>query len=89
MDYVVRYGGLTPARALQAATRTNARILGLEGITGSVEPGQAADLVVLRANPLDKFRSFTDPRMVIARGAIIDNPAVERFEQIDARLDSF
>jgi imidazolonepropionase-like amidohydrolase len=89
MDYVVRYGGLTPARALQAATRTNARILGLEGITGSVEPGQAADLVVLRANPLDKFRSFTDPRMVIARGAIIDNPAVERFEQIDAQLDSF
>ena len=65
------------------------RILGLDKITGSVEPGKAADLVVLRANPLENFGSFTDPRMVIARGAIIESPTVERFDQLDAHMDSF
>lgn len=89
MDYVVRYGGLTPARAFHAATQANARILGLEEVTGSVEPGKAADLVVLRANPLDGFRAFADLRMVIARGTIIDRPAVERFDELDAHMDSF
>ena len=89
MDYVVRYGSLTPARAFYAATRTNARILGLDGVTGSVEPGKAADLVVLRANPLDGFRAFTDPKMVIARGVIIESPMVERFDELDAHMDSF
>lgn len=89
MDYVVRYGGLTPAQAFHAATRTNARILGLDKVTGSVEPGKAADMVILRANPLDDFRAFTSPRMVIARGTIIESPVVERFAEIDAHLDSF
>jgi len=89
MDYVVRYGGLTQARAFHAATQANARILGLDRITGSVEPGKAADLVVLHANPLDDFRAFTNPRMVIARGAIVEGPTVGRFDDLDAHMDSF
>ncbi|MFE9560066.1 amidohydrolase family protein [Streptomyces sp. NPDC006487] len=89
MDLVVRYGGLTPARALNAATRTNAKILGLDDVTGSIEPGKAADLVVLGSNPLDGFRAFTDPLMVVARGTIIDRPSVTRYPDVDAHLDSF
>jgi imidazolonepropionase-like amidohydrolase len=88
LDYVVRYGGLSPARAFHAATAANARILGLDEVTGSVEPGKAADLVVLRANPLDDFRALASPVMVIARGTVIDSPAVERFDELDAQLDS-
>lgn len=88
MDYAVRYGGLTPARAFHAATQANAPVLGLDKVTGSAEPGKAADLVILRANPLDDFRVFTSPAMVIARGTIIEHPAVECFDQIDAHLDS-
>jgi imidazolonepropionase-like amidohydrolase len=89
LDYVVRYGGLTPAQALHAATQSNARILGLDDVTGSVKPGKAADLVVLEANPLEGFRAFADPHMVIARGAIIERPHVTRFDEIDAHMDSF
>ena len=89
MDLLVRYGGFTPAQALNAATQTNARILGLDDITGSIENGKDADLVVLDANPIDGFRAFTNLRMVVARGDIIDEPSVTRHAELDARLDSF
>jgi imidazolonepropionase-like amidohydrolase len=88
MDFVVRYGGLTPAQALHAATRSNARILGLDEVTGSVEPGKDADLVVLDGNPLDDFRAFTAPQMVVVRGRIIEHPTVTRFDDVDAALDT-
>ena len=89
MDLLVRYGGLPPAQALNAATQTNARILGLDDITGSIENGKDADLVVLDANPIDGFRAFTNLRMVVARGDMIDEPSVTRHAELDARLDSF
>jgi imidazolonepropionase-like amidohydrolase len=89
MDLLVRYGGLTPAQALNSATRTNAEILGLSDVTGSIEAGKDADLVLLDANPLDGFRAFVNPRMVSARGAVIDNPSVDRYADLDAQLDSF
>jgi imidazolonepropionase-like amidohydrolase len=73
---------------LNAATQTNARILGLDDVTGSVEPGKSADLVVLDANPLDGFRALRDPRMVVVRGAVVDAPSVRRYPELDARLDS-
>jgi imidazolonepropionase-like amidohydrolase len=88
MDVLVRYGGLTPAQALNAATQTNAKILGLDDITGSIETGKDADMVVLDVNPIDGFRAFTNLRMVVARGDIIDNPSVTRYAELDERLDS-
>lgn len=88
MDLLVRYGGLTRAQALNSATRTNAKILGMDEVTGSIEAGKDADLVLLDANPLDGFRAFVNPRMVIARGAVIDKPSVKRYADLDAQLDS-
>jgi imidazolonepropionase-like amidohydrolase len=74
---------------LNAATQTNARILGLDDITGSIETGKDADLVVLDVNPIDGFRAFTNLRMVVARGDIIAEPSVTRHAELDERLDSF
>ena len=88
LDLLVRLGGLTPAQALHTATRANARILGLDDVTGSIDPGKSADLVVLDANPLDGFRAFRDVRMVVARGAVIDRPSVTRYAELDAQLDT-
>ncbi|MET9594196.1 amidohydrolase family protein [Streptomyces sp. NPDC006516] len=87
LDLLVRHGGLTRAEALASATRTNAAILGLNAVTGSVEVGKAADLVVLDANPLDGFRAFIDPVMVVARGKVVDHPTVTRHPELDVQLD--
>lgn len=89
MDYVSRYGGLTPAHALHAATQANARVLGISEITGSIEAGKAADLIVVDENPLDGFRALSAPRHVVVRGELIENPTFTRFPDIDDKLDSF
>ena len=89
LDHLVRFGGLTRAEALQAATQINARILGMEAEIGSVEAGKAADLVLLDENPLDGLRALESPRTVIVRGTLIESPAINRLPEIDAQLDSF
>ena len=43
---MVEYG-MTPEQSLQAATWTAARLMRLDGDSGSIEPGKRADLVVL------------------------------------------
>lgn len=44
--------GLSPAETLEAATRTPARMLGIEKDQGTVEVGKRADLLLLDADPL-------------------------------------
>ena len=88
LDFAVRFGGLTPARALNAATQTNARILGIAAQTGALAPGLSADLVVLDANPLEGFRTLAQPWLVAVKGTLIEHPTVTRFDDLDARLDT-
>jgi imidazolonepropionase-like amidohydrolase len=44
--------GLSPLDAITAATRNGARAIGVDKTRGTIAPGMAADLVVLRADPL-------------------------------------
>ncbi len=48
--------GLTPMQVLVAATGGAARVMKLDQL-GTVQPGKRADLLVLRANPLDDIRN--------------------------------
>ncbi|WKX16418.1 amidohydrolase family protein [Streptomyces sp. NL15-2K] len=67
--------GLTPAEALRAATRDAARSLGLPTI-GTVARGQAADLLVLDADPLHDIRNTRRIHGVVVDGRWI--PPEER-----------
>jgi imidazolonepropionase-like amidohydrolase len=55
--FAVRYG-LPPEAALEAITRTPARLLGLEGRVGTLEAGRDADLLALDGDPLELTTSI-------------------------------
>ena len=44
-------GGMTPAAALEATTRSAARLLGVDDTLGTIEAGKTADLVVVSGDP--------------------------------------
>jgi imidazolonepropionase-like amidohydrolase len=67
--------GLSEMEAIVAATRSGAEILRIEEITGTIEPGKAADLVVLAANPLADITKLARENMVLimAGGQAVKN----------------
>jgi imidazolonepropionase-like amidohydrolase len=60
--------GFTPRKALGAATREAARLLGALEEFGTVEVGKRADLVLLDANPLSNLETLRRPVGVMVRG---------------------
>lgn len=72
--------GMTPMQALEAATRTPARILGLVDRLGTLEPGKLADLVAVRGDPLAEIALFNDPRRVelVVKGGEVVHSAARR-----------
>lgn len=63
--------GLTPLRALQAATIEPARYLGVDHLQGSIAEGMAADLVLLRSDPLAHIDNTKAIDAVVARGRFL------------------
>lgn len=66
LAHMVEYG-LSPERALEAATVNAADLLGLDDV-GRVAEGYRADLVLLDADPNEDAEAWQDPEAVIARG---------------------
>jgi imidazolonepropionase-like amidohydrolase len=52
MELMVKYG-MTPMQVIQAFSKTNSEILGIDKDYGTLAKGKVADLVVLDKNPLD------------------------------------
>jgi imidazolonepropionase-like amidohydrolase len=73
---LVRDAGMTPLQALQAATLTPARVMGLAGSLGTVEGGKLADLVLLDADPLADIANTRRVHAVVANGRLLDRAAL-------------
>jgi imidazolonepropionase-like amidohydrolase len=71
-------GGLSPRRALRAATIDGAEILGLAAETGSLSPGKRADLIVLDENPLADIRHSTAIHWVMRGGTLYDGDTLRQ-----------
>ncbi|MEE8200782.1 MAG: amidohydrolase family protein [Candidatus Acidoferrales bacterium] len=65
--------GLDPLRAIQAATTVAAALLGLEDEIGTLEPGQRADLIAVRGNPLEDIRVLENVLFVMKDGEVYKN----------------
>lgn len=89
LHYFESYVGVSPEFALYTATLNNAKILGIDDVTGSIEVGKCADIMVTDADPFDDFRAMEQPYMVIARGRIYSNPKIKKYPKCDAELDKY
>jgi imidazolonepropionase-like amidohydrolase len=63
-------GGLTPMKALSAATRNAADLIGAADRIGSVQPGRYADLVATAGDPLADPAQFAHVDFVMKGGVI-------------------
>ena len=70
--------GLPPAAVLRAATLSPAEYFELDHQYGTVEPGKAADLLMLHANPLQDVRNTQNIAAVVFNGNLYDRQALDR-----------
>jgi len=70
---LVHMGGMPPRAAIESATLTPARSVGLESHYGSLAPGKAADLAILEPNTLEPLATIVGGKVVWARGENLDS----------------
>jgi imidazolonepropionase-like amidohydrolase len=71
-EALVRYG-MTPTRAIQAATSLGAENMGWEDRVGSVEKGKFADLVAVSGDPLRDITELQRVKFVMKGGKVLKN----------------
>ncbi len=72
-SYYVEYG-LTPAQAIQSATRWAAELMGWSDRVGSLTPGTFADLVGVEGDPLENVSLLEDIGLVMRGGDWMRGP---------------
>ena len=87
--YFHKYTGVSNAFALYTATKRSAELAGIGDITGSIEKGKCADMIVTKDNPLDRLEALRHVDMVIARGRVIDRPKIKVNSLVERELDKF
>lgn len=87
--YFHKYTGVSNAFALYTATKRSAELAGIGDVTGSIEVGKCADMIVTKENPLDNLEALRNVDMVIARGRVIDKPKVRINKLVEQELDKF
>lgn len=76
--------GMDPMEILKSATSHVARAYRVDEELGTLEPGKAADMVILDANPLESARNYRRIHAVIKGGAIVDRDALPTSPRISS-----
>nr|WP_254207851.1 amidohydrolase family protein [Paenibacillus sp. AK121] len=87
LDHYMRQTKLNAGQVIERVTK-NEEILGIDHLTGSIDIGKQADLIVLEHNPLDNIKALSNVAMVMVRGNLIQTPSVTRIQEVDELLDS-
>ncbi len=65
---MLHQAGLSPREVLTAATQEAGQRLGVDHLTGALEEGKAADLLVVEGNPISNIRDISRVREVFREG---------------------
>jgi imidazolonepropionase-like amidohydrolase len=68
MQLMVKYGGMTALQVIQAFSKTNSEVLGIDKDYGTLAKGKVADLLVLEKNPVDDISNTKTLRTVYIAG---------------------
>jgi imidazolonepropionase-like amidohydrolase len=77
---LMKEAGLTPIQILQCATANAAKLFGGEtgARIGKIDPGNFADLIILRSNPLDDISRASEIDTVIKNGVVYSADSILR-----------
>jgi len=64
--------GLTPMQAIQTATIVPAKAMKMDAVTGSVEAGKNADIIIIDGDPLQNVRNIRKVSAIIKDGDVYD-----------------
>ena len=67
--------GMDNREVLTCATRHGAELLGIERETGTLEPGKAADVVLVEGNPLENIEAVKDVCATFCKGELLYHKA--------------
>lgn len=84
-----KYCGVSNAFAIYTATKKNAQIIGLGDVTGTIEKGKSADMIVTRRNPLESLDALKEVSMVMVFGRLYKNPRVKKIEKVETEMAKF
>jgi imidazolonepropionase-like amidohydrolase len=70
LKYFVKYADVTTSQAIHMATLATARSIGIADVTGSIEQGKRADLLVLQDDPREDLSLIGKPLIVSVNGYI-------------------
>lgn len=87
--YFHKYVGVSNTFALYTATCRGAEIAGIGDITGTLEPGKCADMIVMEKNPLEDIRALRNVDMVVSQGKVLRSPKVKKKQIVETELDKF
>ena len=87
--YFQKYVGVSAAFALYTATGRAAELAGIGDITGTLEKGKCADMIVTSKNPLEDLRALRHIDMVVTGGTVIEQPKVKINPVVETELDKF
>ncbi|MDA7728373.1 amidohydrolase family protein, partial [Flavobacteriaceae bacterium] len=65
--------GMSPIEALQSATITNAKVLGLADELGQLKAGYIADIVATKDNPVEEISTLENVIFVMKEGVVFKN----------------
>lgn len=87
--YFHKYVGVSNTFALYTATCRGAEMAGIGDITGTLEPGKCADMIVVEKNPLEDIRALRNVDMVVSQGKVLRSPKVKKKQIVETDLDKF
>lgn len=87
--YFHKYVGVSNTFALYTATCRGAEMAGIGDITGTLEPGKCADMIVVEKNPLEDIRALRNVEMVVSQGKVLRSPKVKKKQIVETELDKF